>query len=308
MKFLFKFFTTRVIVWNVVVLIFVKLVFSYSAFQWATLLGPSTSVNSRDIIIATNKARINYNLTVLKPSFLLEAAAVAKAQDMAIKNYFAHFSPTGVSPWFWMEKNNYRYAYAGENIAIGFINASDTVQAWLGSPSHRANLLNTKYQEIGVATAEVEIGGIKGTLIVQMFGKPAAVAAQSAPQPKATPPKTLVLPRPAFLGTADFSSTSISYREPPVKFEYISTDEEVRPVSRVVKIEIPQSTKVQDWARNLDHAHLIYAFMMASLSLVGLLFIKRDKLFWVKMTVQVSLFFLAIIFPLISVSVPGRIF
>lgn len=320
MGFLLKIFTTRIIVWNIVALIFVKLVFSPSSLQWAALLGPSISINSGDIIASTNEARANYNLVALRPNSRLDAAATEKARDMGTKNYFAHFSPTGVSPWFWMEKNNYRYAYAGENIAIGFINASDTIQAWLNSPSHRANLLNTKYQEIGVATAEVEIEGMRGTLIVQMFGKPAtAVAAKITPKPKVIPTQTsspsskpaATLPSSVNLSPRSTSwnrSAPLLSKAPPVKLEYASTDEEVRPVSRIIKVETPQNSQAQSWARRLNNTYAVYALAMASLAMLSLLSSERNRGTLAKTAIQVGLFILALTWPVTSVFIPGWIF
>ncbi len=88
----------------------------------------------------TNEERIDNGLSALELNPKLELAAQQKAQDILSKDYFAHQSPDGFTPWYWFEKVGYDYQYAGENLAIGFLDSEEVSQAWLESPSHRANL------------------------------------------------------------------------------------------------------------------------------------------------------------------------
>jgi hypothetical protein len=91
---------------------------------------------------------------------------------MIKENYFAHNSPSGKTPWFWMEKNNYDYRYAGENLAMDFHTALDQQLAWMKSPTHRKNILNQEFKEIGVAVKQGLIQGHLATITVQEFGTP----------------------------------------------------------------------------------------------------------------------------------------
>jgi len=104
----------------------------------------------------------------------LDAAAKQKAEDMFQNNYFSHFSPTGVSPWYWINKSGYNYHYAGENLAMNFIDSEEVVRAWLNSPGHRENLLNKNYQDIGIAVLPADFSkqGINQPIVVQLFGSP----------------------------------------------------------------------------------------------------------------------------------------
>ncbi|NMB92055.1 MAG: CAP domain-containing protein [Parcubacteria group bacterium] len=132
-------------------------------------------LNAQKIIALTNEVRQQYGLTPLKENTLLDLAAQQKAQDMTINNYFAHFSPTGVSPWYWFQKAGYNYYYAGENLAMNFLDSEEVVRAWLNSPSHRDNILNQHYQEIGIAIlpANANSQGIANKpIVVQLFGSP----------------------------------------------------------------------------------------------------------------------------------------
>ncbi len=141
------------------------------------------------LVDLTNKQRTAENLGALSQNEVLQAAAQAKANDMAAKSYFAHVSPDGVTPWYWIEAAGYSYSYAGENLAVNFSDSSDVVNAWMASPSHRANIEKPNYTDIGIATATGVYKGREAIFVVQMFGaplvKPVAVAPIVTPQPPA---------------------------------------------------------------------------------------------------------------------------
>lgn len=130
----------------------------------------ASDITSNIVVLLVNKARSAANITTLKKNDLLQQAAEEKAQDMIENDYFAHVSPQGKSPWHWIEKNNYDYVYAGENLAINFTNSEDQQQAWMDSPLHRKNILNPNYDEIGVAVKRGVVEGKETTVVVQMFG------------------------------------------------------------------------------------------------------------------------------------------
>ena len=91
------------------------------------------------------------------------------------KQYFEHVSPTGVSPDQLVLAAGYNYKVTGENLALGdFKDEKDLVDAWMGSPGHRANILNPEYTEIGVASGLNKFEDRDMTwLSVQEFGSPA---------------------------------------------------------------------------------------------------------------------------------------
>jgi hypothetical protein len=73
--------------------------------------------------------------------------------------------------------------HAGENLAIHFTDSSDVVGAWMDSPTHRANIMNGNYTEIGVGTAEGTYEGFKTMYVVQLFGTPALSTVASIATP-----------------------------------------------------------------------------------------------------------------------------
>lgn len=123
----------------------------------------------------------------------LTAAAQKKAQDMIDKDYFAHVSPDGVTPWHWIRAEGYNYSLAGENLAIDFHEAEDLVAAWMASPGHRDNLINSEYTESGLAVVSGEFNGSTSIVVVHMFGTPFnAAPVQSTVKSSSAPVKTVI--------------------------------------------------------------------------------------------------------------------
>lgn len=124
------------------------------------------------VIDVTNQERQKLGLGELKVNELLKKAAQSKADDMARKGYFSHQSPDGKTPWYWIDQTGYTYKAAGENLAVNFDYSRDVVSAWMNSPTHKANIVKAKYQEIGVGISEGFYQGRPTVFVVQMFGTP----------------------------------------------------------------------------------------------------------------------------------------
>lgn len=130
----------------------------------------ASEINSDNIIKLVNSSREKEGLMPLKENEKLNRIAQSKLDDMVTNKYFAHTSPQGTSPWYWFEKNNYDYRYAGENLAINFLKVEDQHEAWMKSPTHKKNILNSNYLEIGVAVGAGTINGQNSIIAVQEFG------------------------------------------------------------------------------------------------------------------------------------------
>jgi len=123
------------------------------------------ALSARQIIDLLNQDRVRHGLDVLVMNPTLNLAAMAKAQDMINKNYFSHTSPEGVKPWYWFQVLGYDYTYAGENLAEGYNDPVELEKSWMGSPTHRANILSPFYSEVGLAVAEDH----NTNIVVQFF-------------------------------------------------------------------------------------------------------------------------------------------
>jgi hypothetical protein len=124
------------------------------------------------LVDGTNANRLANDEVALRINPLLTAAAQAKANDMATKQYFAHTSPDGLTPWYWFGKVGYQFMAAGENLAVNFSNSADVTDAWMNSPDHRENILDARYSEIGMATARGTFNGHSAVYVVELFGSP----------------------------------------------------------------------------------------------------------------------------------------
>lgn len=123
----------------------------------------------------TNEKRQANNLPYLLESPTLSQAAQLKAEDMASKSYFAHTSPEGITPWHWFDRVGYEYSYAGENLAVNFTDSEEVTEAWMRSPTHRANIVGGAYREIGTGVATGMYKGREAIFVAQLYASPAPV-------------------------------------------------------------------------------------------------------------------------------------
>lgn len=140
------------------------------------VLGISTDITVEKLLNLTNEERSKKGLPSLTYNEKLARAAENKARNMLGENYWAHYSPTGKTPWEFMLAEDYKYEYAGENLAKDFMYSGDVVNAWMNSPSHKENLLKSEYSEVGFGVVNGVLDGQELTLVVQMFGKPLALS------------------------------------------------------------------------------------------------------------------------------------
>jgi len=124
-------------------------------------------------IVETNRHRTTFGLVSLTGNAKLAAAAKKKADDMFAQQYFAHDSPQGVGAGDLISEAGYEFVTVGENLALGnYKDDVELVQAWMDSPGHRENILNSRYTEIGVAVVQGMYEGEKTWMAVQEFGRP----------------------------------------------------------------------------------------------------------------------------------------
>jgi uncharacterized protein YkwD len=136
------------------------------------VLGYSSEITAQKVFDQTNLQRQKAGLPALSYNQTLSQSATAKANDMFASNYWAHNSPSGKSPWDFFKAAGYAYSIAGENLAKDFYDTESMMRAWMNSPTHKANIVSQKYQEIGIGVVNGTLNGIKTTLVVQHFGTP----------------------------------------------------------------------------------------------------------------------------------------
>jgi uncharacterized protein YkwD len=133
-------------------------------------------------VCLVNKVRAQHGLSPLRLSGQLDQAADGHSQELIAADYFAHVSPDGETPVDRIRETGYIQnpsdGYViGENLAWGTYSLStpqSIVSAWVASPEHLANILESRYRETGVGVvAQVPdsvANGAPGATYAQEFG------------------------------------------------------------------------------------------------------------------------------------------
>ncbi|KKP33275.1 MAG: hypothetical protein A2312_01810 [Candidatus Staskawiczbacteria bacterium RIFOXYB2_FULL_32_9] len=130
-------------------------------------------LTSEKVFLETNIQRNINGFLPLSRNAVLDKSALAKANDMFKNQYFEHNSPSGVSPAELVKSFGYNYIVTGENLILGnFDSEYKLVEAWMNSPGHRANILNKRYTEVGIAVVKGTYNGQTTWIGVQEFGLP----------------------------------------------------------------------------------------------------------------------------------------
>ncbi len=149
-----------------------------SPIQQATKVVPkkTNTLTPAGVIAQTNAARAaNGDLPSLAENATLDDIATLRLDDMFTQQYFAHIGPQGESAISVASSVGYNHLALGENLALGnYAGDAGVVTAWMGSPGHRANILDTHYTQIGVAVREGMFEGQETWLAVQVFGRPSS--------------------------------------------------------------------------------------------------------------------------------------
>lgn len=181
------------------------------------ILGFTSSITINEVVTSTNSERTRAGLPPLVYSEKLADAARRKAANMLEEDYWSHNSPSGKTPWVWFKAAGYGYLYAGENLAKDFGSTDRMVAAWMASPTHRDNIVNAKYKEIGIAVVPGTLQGKDTMLVVQLFGAPSTGTVAAAENNKAVAKEaTLAVATPAPTIVPD--TTKVEEPVPEVQF------------------------------------------------------------------------------------------
>jgi len=127
--------------------------------------------SAADVLAQLNALRVQSGLLPLAVSSQLTTAATRLADDMALTGNIDHMASDGSTMDSRIRATGYGhwrdFGVWGENIYGGQTATLDDAWAfWTGSQVHRANLLSTRFREVGVAVSS----SAKGTFFVIDFG------------------------------------------------------------------------------------------------------------------------------------------
>lgn len=161
------------------------------------VLGYASNINVNDLLNNTNAKRAAAGVPPVVLNDQLSAAANNKGADMFANQYWAHVSPQGKDPWSWIIAAGYNYVFAGENLARDYGDSGAVVDAWMNSPTHKENLLNSRFKDVGFAVINGKYGDSETTLVVQEFGSKSSqqatveAPAATSPAPAPVPPSNV---------------------------------------------------------------------------------------------------------------------
>ena len=144
-----------------------------SATTVATASSPTVNPLVEEVVALTNSYRAQYGLQPLTLNANLSTSAQVHSEDMALSDFFSHTGSDGTKVRDRAVAAGYQSSYVGENIAAGYITAEEVVRGWMNSPSHRDNILNSNYTEIGIGYyyLDLDTGEINyNTYWTQNFG------------------------------------------------------------------------------------------------------------------------------------------
>ena len=249
------------------------------------ILGYASNINVTDLLTDTNQKRKELGLSTLVLNDQLSQAAAAKAQNMFTEQYWAHVSPSKKDPWGFIRQFGYNYLYAGENLARDFGDSPSVVNAWMNSPSHKENLVNPHFKDVGFAVVNGKYGDYETTLVVQMLGAKTVV------------PPTIEVAEPALI---------VKTVEQPI-VPKVTTEVAKQPVSESKVSGVGQQTVTPSPNRGVDLGifnltkivlGVLGVFLLASLALDSLV-VFRKKAF--RLASHNSAHFLIIVGTLVTI-------
>jgi uncharacterized protein YkwD len=219
-------------------------------------LAYATNTSVSGLHAGTNNQRAANGLAGLALNSKLNSAAQAKANDMVNRNYWSHNTPDGQEPWIFMDAAGYKYLKAGENLAYGFTDSDGTITGWMNSPSHKANMLDSAFTEVGFGfTNSANFNGSGNqTVVVAMYGKPQTLGASTPAPAPAAPVQQVQTPAPSPAPSSNPAPTPSPASEPtptettaapeaekqeeqtPFTSDAAGTEPSTQPVTRVAAI------------------------------------------------------------------------
>ena len=141
----------------------------------------SVSALEAQVLADVNAVRRQRGLRPLRFSTALSRAADAHSRDMARRGYFSHTSPDGAAFWQRVQRfypsSGFRSWAVGENLVWSSpdLSSASALSLWMGSPPHRANLVNRQWREIGLSAIHAPaapgvFGGHPVTIVTANFG------------------------------------------------------------------------------------------------------------------------------------------
>lgn len=233
----------RVLFGYSVILILVKVLVTVGYVLLPSAAVYSSAITASNIVALTNAARSALGQPPLQENARLAMAAMGKAEDMVINQYFSHVAPDGKTPWDWIRGAGYDYRYAGENLAVHYVTAEEAHEGWMASPDHRRNIADGRFADVGVGVARGTYAGFDTVFVVEMFGQ--LKSQDTTASTSAAPPTPDETPTPAAAGVPGIpeSAPPAENENPPDEPTVEGmADETVTPAPAIVSVQVVPET------------------------------------------------------------------
>jgi uncharacterized protein YkwD len=180
-------------------------------YGWTGLTFSSTEEDH--MITLTNQARAANGLPALIENATLRSVAEQRAKYIYDNQYPYHTQKDGRTAFTILQGLGYCYKSAGENLGYNNYPDDQTTQwqfNWfMGSSTHKANILGTGYDHIGVGAYKgSNSGSVYYHVFVMIFADNCGTSATPTPKPTPTPtPRPTSTPRPTPTPTPRPTST-----------------------------------------------------------------------------------------------------
>lgn len=266
--------------------VIIPFLYNVTSAKNAQVLGYATNISVGDVFAITNQERVNNSVSALALSSQLNAAATAKANHMFTHNYWAHVAPDGTTPWSFMYSAGYSYSAAGENLAKNFNTSAGVVNGWMNSVTHRANMLNGAFTEVGFAVVDGTLLGSETTLVVAMYGSrvvtPAVPAPSPAPEQPTTPVAVAPEPTPVVAEpAAPVPATTVSV-EPVVKETEKDSPKQAATIGTNTTQSVGEVEGLMEFAPVRAYAGMNWGqkVSLVLLAVLALLFVMKHTIVW----------------------------
>ncbi|MCD8151110.1 MAG: leucine-rich repeat protein [Clostridiales bacterium] len=169
---------------------------SYLLVDTVSISGTYDYEEAYEVLEIVNEERAAEGLSELTMDAELLEAAMQRAAELNV--YYSHTRPSGLDCFTVSSK-----AF-GENIAAGYSSATNVMTGWMNSSGHKANILGSSYQSIGIGCFTQN--GVK--YWVQLFGTGEAAAVS---QPDNTSVTTSVMLQPSLYESSFYLYASPAY-------------------------------------------------------------------------------------------------
>lgn len=122
------------------------------------------------VLYLINTIRVSNGLGALQPNQMLTDIARSRCNDMIVNSYFSHYTPDGRNIFNIFRENGVSYVNAGENLGQSSPASYGTPEAfadaWMASPTHKANILRSVYSKIGIGVVDGEGRRVVATVFI----------------------------------------------------------------------------------------------------------------------------------------------